>query len=661
MKKPASGYISWPPVVFIVLLFITLLFGESALAQQPTAPSPGSPDPAPPQQEDSQLADPEELETFLDGIMSTQLETHNIPGATVSVVKDGEPFFAKGYGFADVERREPVVADETLFRMGSVNKLFTATAVMQLAEEGQLELETDVNIHLEDFQIPDTYPQPITLEHLLTHTAGFEEPFVGLSARNEEELRSLGEVLAEDMPARVRPPGELAAYSNYGMALAGYIVEQVSGMPFDRYVEENILEPLQMDNSTTRQPLPAELEDSMATGYTYENGSYEKQGFEFIQPAPAGSLNSTATDMSNFMIAHLQGGRYGEERILEEETAREMHARHFSHDRRINGMAYGFYEMGADRRIIGHDGDTNDFHTRLVLLRQADVGLLVSYSGGDVSTARDELLKAFLERYYPASDPTARERSEDFQERADRFAGSYGANRVPYTTPYKLAALGATLSVSPGEDGTLVTGSLGGGPQRWVEVEPQLFRDVDGEGALAFAEDGEGRITHMFVGDTPFMAFTKLAWHQRPTFHIGLLAICVALLLSAVIIWPVGVLLRWRRANVQRSRPVLSRVASWLAWGASALSIAFLAGFVVALRDPLEIEYGTPPLLREVLAVAPVIAVLSVGALIFTIPVWRGALWSLPGRVHYTLVTLAAVGFVWFLYYWNLLLGFWYS
>ncbi|HSK84909.1 MAG TPA: serine hydrolase domain-containing protein, partial [Rubrobacter sp.] len=182
MSKRTSGYVRWFSWVVVSLLFATLLSGVSAPAQEPTPPSPGSLDPAAPQQEDAQLADPVELETFLDGVMSTQLETHHIPGATVAVVKDGEPFFAKGYGFADVERREPVVADETLFRIGSVAKLFTVTAVMQLAEEGQLDLDADVNTYLEDFQIPDTYSEPVSLEHLLTHTAGFEERIVGLFA-----------------------------------------------------------------------------------------------------------------------------------------------------------------------------------------------------------------------------------------------------------------------------------------------------------------------------------------------------------------------------------------------------------------------------------------------------------------------------------------------
>src|SRR5215210_8891384 len=299
----------------VLLTLVVLIPGGQTLAQdvlpQPDQP-PGSTAQA------RELTDPEELEDFLDGVMSAQLESHHIPGATVAVVKDGELFFAKGYGYANLKNREPVVADETLFRVGSVGKSFTATAVMQLVERGRLDLHADVNTYLGDFTIPDTYPQPITLHHLLTHTAGFEERLKGIKARTADDMRPLGEYLAEDMPARVRPPGTFAAYDNYGLSLAGYIVEQVSGMPYDRYVEENILEPLDMRHSTTRQPPPPELAGNTAVGYTYENGGYEAKGFEFYNIAPAGSMSATATDMAHFMIAHLQGGRYGDERVLQE-------------------------------------------------------------------------------------------------------------------------------------------------------------------------------------------------------------------------------------------------------------------------------------------------------------------------------------------------------
>ncbi len=121
----------------------------------------------------------EDLEAFLDGVLAAEMRSHSIASATVSVVKDGELFFAKGYGYADRESRRPVDPERTLFRPGSISKLFTWTAVMQLVEQGKIDLDADVNEYLTDFRIPDTFPEPITMEHLMTHTPGFEDGGLG--------------------------------------------------------------------------------------------------------------------------------------------------------------------------------------------------------------------------------------------------------------------------------------------------------------------------------------------------------------------------------------------------------------------------------------------------------------------------------------------------
>ena len=645
----------------VLLTLLLLIPGGRALAQD----APSRPD----QPQASKLVDAEELELFLDGVMSAQMESYHIPGATVAVVKDGELFFAKGYGYADLEYREPVVADETLFRVGSVSKPFTSTAVMQLVEEGKLDLNADVNTYLEDFKIPDTYPQPITLHHLLTHTAGFEERLKGIKARTADDMRPLGEYLAEDMPARVRPPGTFAAYDNYGLSLAGYIVEQVSGTSYDRYVEENILEPLDMGHSTTRQPPPPELAGNMAVGYTYENGGYEAEKFELYNIAPAGSMSSTATDMAHFMIAHLQNGRYGDERILQEATAKVMHRRHFAHDPRVNGLGYGFWQDDRnDQRIIGWGGDTDLFHSGLSLLPEENVGLFVSYNGASGEEAPAQLLDAFLDRYYPVPDSPAGKPPADFQERAGRFTGTYGSTRAAQTTPEKLNALRGMLSVSATQDGALLTKrTIGGDPQRWVEVEPLVFREVDGQGYMGqenmvFREDEQGRVTNLFFDRRPTAAYIRLAWYETPAFHGGLLAVCVVLFLSAIVLWPVGALLGRGKREAGAPRPSLSRLARWLAGGASALSILYLIGYALVLSNPnpVELLYGDPPLLHAVGALSLLIVGLVAGALASTVPAWRRRYWGMAGRVHYTLVVLAGLAFVWFLYYWNLLEELWY-
>jgi CubicO group peptidase (beta-lactamase class C family) len=634
----------------LLAILVLLLAGLPVLAQDMQT----EPDPvmaSVPQQQGP--TDPQELEAFLDGVFAALLEAHHIPGATVTVVKDGELFFAKGYGYADLEKRIPVEPDKTLFRIGSVSKLFTWTAVMQLAEQGKLNLNEDVNTYLTGFKIPDTYPEPITLAHLMTHTAGFEERSVGTMARTAEDLEPLGVFLATNMPARVRPPGEFTAYSNYGTQLAGYIVEEVSGRPFEDYVEENIFKPLDMQRSTFRQPLPSELAPDMAAGYTYENGVYRAEEFEYckINISPSGAASATSTDMAKFMIAHLQNGRYGDKRILNESTAKEMHRQHFTHDPRINGMCYGFYEGNLNnQRIIMHYGDLFHFHSLLVLLPEKNLGLFLSFNGG--GEARTELKQAFLNRYYPAPDAPEPQPPSDFQQRAKRFTGSYWATRSSYTTYEKIVGLVYGYDVSATDNCLLFGG------KQYVEVEKLLFREVEGQQTLVFREDGQGRITHMFEGDFPYYAHVKLAWYEAPRFHNLMLRVCMVFFLSALVAWPVSAL-RNRLKGEKKAGVPRSCQARWVAGGMSALYVLFLVGiwvigWMIGLAGPSKI-YGVPPLLPYLLVLPLVAAVLTIAAIGFTVLAWKNRYWGVAGRVYYTLVTVAALAFIWWLNYWNLL------
>jgi len=303
------------------------------------------------------------------------LRDHHIAGATISVVVEDKPFCARGYGYADVAAKKPVSAEATMFRIGSVSKLFTWTAVMQLAEQGKLDLDADVNKYLTDFKVPETYSKPITLKHLMSHTPGFEDHFIGLFAHSPDKMAPLGEILAHDLPARVRAPGQLASYSNHGTALAGYIVSQVAGVPWEDYIEKNILEPLQMHHTSVRQPPEDKLPADMSKGYKFTHGKFQEEGFEYVPAAPAGSMASSAGDMAKFMIAHLQNGRYDSARILKEESARQMRETLFTHDNRLQGMAYGFMRATYNgEHIVHHGGDTFWFHSFFVMLPDRGAG-----------------------------------------------------------------------------------------------------------------------------------------------------------------------------------------------------------------------------------------------------------------------------------------------
>src|SRR4051794_17862715 len=389
-------------IVCLLCLFVVVM-GQTPTE---TAPKNEAPLPAPPPGGKHEMT-AADVEAFLDGLVPLQIKQSDIAGATIAVVKDGKLLFAKGYGYADVEKQKPVSAQDTLFRPGSISKLFTWTAIMQLYEQGKLDLDRDINDYL-DFKIPDAFGKPITLKNVMTHTPGFEEQIKDLFD-TRPIAPNLGHYLKTHIPARIYPPGTVPAYSNYATAVAGYIVERVSGRPFEQYVAENIMRPLKMTHSTFSQPLPQELAPFMSSGYRL--GSDNAESFEVVNPFPAGSLSSSTADMARFMIAHLQDGQLDDVRILKPETARLMHSRLFGLDDAANAMCYGFYEESRNnQRIIGHGGDTVFFHSDLHLVLDQKVGFFVSYnsagnSSGLGDSPRATLWEGFLDRYYPYTVP----------------------------------------------------------------------------------------------------------------------------------------------------------------------------------------------------------------------------------------------------------------
>src|SRR6516162_5773377 len=350
-----------------------------------------------------------DVESWLDGYLPYALKTGDIAGAVVVVVKDGEILTERGYGYSDVAARKPVDPKLTLFRPGSVSKLFTWTAVMQLVEQGKIDLDADVNQYL-DFRIPPREGKPVTMRNLMQHTAGFEEQAKGVITENPQ-APGFEVLLKAWVPQRVFAPGTTPAYSNYGASLAGYIVQRVSGESFDSYIEKHIFEPLEMKYSTFRQPLPPELAPLMSNGYRVASG--EPRAFEIVGPAPAGALSSPGEDMAHFMIAQLLGGEYHGRRILAAATAEMMHNTPLTLLPPLNRMELGFFETNINgREVIGHLGDTQYFHTALHLFLKENAGFYVSFNSlgkeGAAHNLRGALFEDFADRYFPAPRPQSR-------------------------------------------------------------------------------------------------------------------------------------------------------------------------------------------------------------------------------------------------------------
>ena len=541
MRKRSEGIFAragGAPLAAVLALLAPAFAGAA-----PPAPAPASSAPPPAAASSSTPAmTAGDVEAFLDGLVPAQLGPADIGGAVVVVVKDGKILFGKGYGFADVEKRVPVDWKTTLFRPGSISKLFTWTAVMQLVEQGKLDLDKDVNTYL-DFKVPEAFGKPITLRDIMTHTSGYEDYAKDLIVGDPKMLVPLGDHLKTHQPQRIFPPGSTPAYSNYATAVAGYIVERVSGKPFANYVEEFILGPLGMKQASFQQPLPAALEPDMSKGYKI--ASEKAKPFEIVVPAPAGALSASGDAMARFMLAHLQDGSYEGARILSPETAKLMHARQRGKSDQTDGMALGFYEESRNgHRIIGHGGDTNWFHSDLHLIPDANVGFFVSYnSGGNgKGSGRTLLWEQFLDRYFPWTPPAA-PRVADAKEQARKVAGNYLVSRRSDSKFLRLLYLLEQTKVypSPTDEGAVEISALtgyNGKPKSFEPIGNGVFRVVHGQEKVVFQKDPLGR--EELVTEYPFFDFFRPPAYLDAKLVLPVAIVSLCFVVLALILWPVG-------------------------------------------------------------------------------------------------------------------------
>lgn len=610
--------------------------------------------------------DAAELEGFLDELLLSQMEENHIPGAAVAVVRDGQVLLAKGYGYADLENGIPVDPELTVFRIGSSGKVFTWTAVMQLVEQGRLDLGADINTYL-DFRIPDTYPQPITLEHLLTHTAGFEESWYETFTLDADEVLPAGEWLAAHIPARVRPPGDSPAYSNYGAELAGYIVERASGRSYGQYIQEHILDPLGMAYSSATG-MPGNPRAQASVGYFYDDGAFEPvpdlgdDYFGQIAMAPAGGHASSVADMARFLIAHLQDGFYGDEasemRILGESTARQMQTILYAPDPRLQGTAYGLFDFSDNGQwALGHNGDTLGFRSLLLLIPDQNLGVFVVYNSETAAGLELQHLgfqRAFFDHYFPAPPVEPIQPSADFDEGAGRFEGTYQLTQMSYTTLEKFMEVsgGGQVEISSPGDGTLLW-TTPWGVWKFVEVEPLYFRQVDRSFGIAFREDGQGRITHLFSDMTPMYTFEKLAWYETAGFNMALLGATLLIFLSMIVAATIGAVRSRRHRGEAKDETRGTRASTRILLGISALNVLFVLGtFIWGNPRPM---FGVSPAFQVVLGLGVLSAALTAGALVGMALAWKDRYWGTASRLYYSVVSVAALAFVWFLNQWNLL------
>ncbi|HLZ98344.1 MAG TPA: serine hydrolase domain-containing protein [Steroidobacteraceae bacterium] len=596
-----------------------------------------------------------DLESWLDGFMPYALDTGDVAGAVVAVVSHGETLLVKGYGYSDAAARAPVDPDRTLFRPGSTSKLFTWTAVMQLVEQGKLDLDRDVNDYL-DFRLPVHEGTPITLRNIMTHTAGFEEQIKQLILDDPRQLPSLKDYVEHAPPTRIFSAGTTPAYSNYATAMAGYIVQRVSGQPFDDYIETHIFQPLGMQHASFRQPLPAALAPDAAKGY--ERASEPPKPYEIVTPAPAGSLAASGADMAHFMIAHLEGGAYQGARILAPQTLKLMHETPLTMIPPLNRMMLGFYEQNYNgHRVISHGGDTEYFHSDLSLFPDDDVGLFFSMNsaGRDAAahTIRSGLFERFADRYFPGAPDTRRTDLKTALADGKALAGYYDNSRRVETSFLSIANLIQPIRVAAATDGTVSMSmfqGINGATRHYHEVQPFVWVDPDTGWRLA-AKLTDGHVARFSVDEiSPFMVFEPIPWWRSPGWLRPAAAASLAACLLTALLWPVAALVR-RRYHVGlglagRSARAhrLSRIACVLI---SLATLGWATVIAVGLSDLILLGPGLDPALFALHALSVLAYLGGAAALLWAASVTWAEHSAWTRRVWTTTLALGAVALLW--------------
>lgn len=579
----------------------------------------------------------------IEAIVTETMDEYGIPGATVALTSAGSTS-TYGFGLADIDTETPVDPETTRFPIDSVSKTFTATAVMTLVDDGTLDLDTDVNEYLDNAEVPDTHPgQPITLRHLLTHTAGFEESIIGLLAEPGTGDRLEASML--ELPDRVRPPGEVYAYSNTGLALAGLAAADAVDADFDQVLAERVFAPLGLD----RTEVNTGTGPDRATAYALQNGeqaAYER-GAE--SDYPAGGIIATAADMGGYMAYHLGDGQP----ILSADALAELHGPQFHPDPRLPGSALAFYETyHGSTRMVGHGGDGPGSHSLMTLVPEHDLGIFIAFNGdgdnGAAGFAAEEATRAILDQMLgeptEANGPAGAAAPDTATEAA---AGTYRYSRMNESDySFLLLASGSDITVAVADDGTVTTTGLSFDPdvteQHWEPQGDGLYREAEGTRLIAFGANDSGS-TMLHVGDG---TYERLAWYERTDVLLAAAAAGL-LLLASLLVWPLASFIRRRRGRPAPRRG--SRTALVLAAAAGVLSAAFIAITAACLADidkfVIAVLDGTPivPLAAIPLALA---AVATAAALVTAVLAWARRWWTAGRRFHYTLAILGAAVFI---------------
>ncbi|MEQ1865266.1 MAG: serine hydrolase domain-containing protein, partial [Micropepsaceae bacterium] len=621
----------------------------AAATAAPVAAEPApAPEPAP------EPAGEQRLRGYVDGLMSGLVASGEIPGVTVVIVQNGGIAFKAGYGFADIRARIPVDPDRTRFRVASISKLFTATAVMQLVEQGKIDLNADVNTYLGGFKIPPTYAEPVTLANILTHTAGFDDRYLEIGAPLSQQVEPLGSYLARSMPPRVLPPGQTFAYSNHAFGLAGHIVESVSGQEFGAYVQANVFAPLGMSNSTFGVPYPVPQDIAVPYFKGGKENGFARSELDRMRFGPAGDLITTAADMAPFMLAHLNRGAIDGPiegaQLMSTATADTMHARHFVQVEGLDGWAYGFMEGHRNGvRWIGHDGSWLGFCSQLVLVPETRSGFFVAYNGACNRVTGAAISKAMFDLLWPSRKEIVAAMNPTSELRARAVVGSFMSVRRARSDFTVMAAATSQIKVTaPGDGRILVEGR--GRPMMFLPQADGTWINPDYQTKAAVIVDGRGKAAQLVLDAN---VFDKVVGASEWAIWSVALGLVVGLCVLAIWGWTNGFLSRQFFGDPVAIITFLPRITAFLAAG---LTIACLVTMAALLADEsaLSVIHGPSPMLLLLLSLPVAIAVLAVPMVVWSMVGFGAGGRARTAQAGYAVLTIAILVFLAFAWQWGL-------
>ncbi len=590
------------------------------------------------------------LEGYINGIMESAVIDQEIVGATVALVADGRLVMARGYGHADLQNRLPVQARSTAFRIGSITKVLVWMSVLQQVESGRLDLGADVNDYLRQFKMASEFTEPITLRHLMTHTAGLEDSLLKLFVGGPRQMGNLADNLAERVPRRTHLPGTLTGYSNYGAALAAHLVANVSGQGWDRYVEDHLLHPMRMSNASTLQPLPRALADNRARGYAKQPGGFAEKAFTYIPLGPAGGASATALDMAKLMLELLNPASTG---VLSAESKALLLNGAYIVDPAVNGMTLGMYQQTrGGSRAVGHDGSTVLFHSRMILWPDENVGLFVSVNTNTGAGVVHRLSNTLSTRLgFDRWDLPGPDAKLTPIENGEQLVGTYLSNRRNESNFTKMFAWVDTVGVRYDRQAELIEVEDVFGLRRYRQLKQNVFQEVNGPGRLVFARSGTTPV--VYVSERPMVAYTRVA--DEATLGATLVVVLAwgVLALGVLIFWPVSSL---SRAFGERARGGAGGgLLFWLVMAGIGLVVGFAMRVLSLIADQTEfVLRGMNQVENSLWLIAGFAAVVLV-QVVYLYRVWVRGIWWPARRIHFTLLVVAQVGLVWWFWYWKLL------